>query len=217
MTTKYGCIYKITSPSGKSYIGQTVIPIHQRISQHAKRPNSILIYNAIKKYGLENMEWETLESNIPEPNLNKQETYYIKRYNSIYPNGYNLKEGGSQTRHNEKSKAKLSKANSGPNNPMYGKTGEKSPVFGRKHSKETKEKIGAAHKGKIISEETRQKMSKGSKGKKHTQETIKKMSRARKGKGPSYQTRIKISNTLKNKRKPKKSSDLQLYLFKGGN
>jgi predicted GIY-YIG superfamily endonuclease len=31
-----GCIYKITSPSGKVYIGQTVKTLHERIKGHKK-------------------------------------------------------------------------------------------------------------------------------------------------------------------------------------
>jgi hypothetical protein len=37
-------------------------------------------------------------------------------------------------------------------------SGEQSFMYGRKHSEETKQKIGAKHKGKILSEETKQKL-----------------------------------------------------------
>lgn len=39
------------------------------------------------------------------------------------------------------------------------------PMTGKKHSAETRAKIGASHKGKVTSEETRAKMSAASKGK----------------------------------------------------
>ena len=48
----------------------------------------------------------------------------------------------------ESTKAKLSKLNSGANNPNYGKP----------RSNETKRKIGEKQKGKIVSEETKQKL-----------------------------------------------------------
>lgn len=55
---------------------------------------------------------------------------------------------------------------SGENHPNFGKTGELSPIFGRKHSEETKKKIGAAQRGELnhmygkkASEETKAKLS----------------------------------------------------------
>ena len=50
---------------------------------------------------------------------------------------------------------------SGVNNPMYG----------RHHSRETKQKISQSLKGKKHSEETREKISQSLKGKKHSEET----------------------------------------------
>lgn len=41
---------------------------------------------------------------------------------------------------------------------------------GWKHSEETKKKIGAKHKGKIVSRETREKLSKARTGKRYTEE-----------------------------------------------
>ena len=54
----------------------------------------------------------------------------------------------------------------GENSPMYGKTGEKCPNYGKKHTEETKRKMSEAHKGennhnygKHLSEETKKKIS----------------------------------------------------------
>lgn len=51
-----GWIYMITSPSGKSYIGQTIRPIQTRLKEHrtGKSSDCVAIYNAIQKYGWEN-------------------------------------------------------------------------------------------------------------------------------------------------------------------
>jgi hypothetical protein len=38
----------------------------------------------------------------------------------------------------------MSIANSGKNNPMYGKKGKKAPMYGRTHSEEIKQKIRLA-------------------------------------------------------------------------
>ena len=71
--------------------------------------------------------------------------------------------------HSAETKNKLSTANKGEHNPMYGK----------KHSVETINKMSEAHKN--ISEETRKKMSEAKKGKHISEETRNKMSEAKKG------------------------------------
>ncbi len=47
--------------------------------------------------------------------------------------------------------------NSGENNPMYGKIGIDNPLFGRKHTEETKQKISKGNKGKKRTEEMNKK------------------------------------------------------------
>jgi hypothetical protein len=50
----------------------------------------------------------------------------------------------------EETREKLHRASSGKNNPMYGKTGELSPMFNKLHTIETKEKISNKNKNKIF-------------------------------------------------------------------
>jgi group I intron endonuclease len=71
-------IYKITSPSGKVYIGQSIDVLGRR--QHYKHMNSIgnIILNSIKKYGFENHVFEIVEECSIEQ-LNERETYW-KQY-----------------------------------------------------------------------------------------------------------------------------------------
>jgi len=68
--------------------------------------------------------------------------------------------------------------------------------IGKKHSEETKRKIGLAHKGKINSKEARRKMSESLKGKKHSEETKRKIGESIRGKNnPMYgKTREKNHN-----------------------
>jgi DNA mismatch endonuclease (patch repair protein) len=76
----------------------------------------------------------------------------------------------------EKTKLKLSKANKGKNNPMYGRRGKDSPRYGSKQTKECKKLISISkmgHKynlGRICSLKTRMKISKANKGHKLTKE-----------------------------------------------
>lgn len=52
------------------------------------------IHQAIRKYGIENFNITVLEENISDEDIDEKEKYYIKYYNTIAPNGYNLTEGG---------------------------------------------------------------------------------------------------------------------------
>lgn len=88
-------IYKVTNKiNEKIYIGQTVQKLNERINAHkssAKNDCQYSFHKAIRKYGFNNFEWEILEKYITDKNhLDKLELYYIKRYNSLTPNGYNM-------------------------------------------------------------------------------------------------------------------------------
>lgn len=96
-----GVIYKYTSPSGKSYIGQTVKSLQQRARIDGKGyKNCPVFYRAIEKYGFSAFECQILkEITIENPQeLGKQldywEQYYIAFYNTLSPNGYNIRAGG---------------------------------------------------------------------------------------------------------------------------
>ncbi len=93
---------------------------------------------------------------------------------------------------------------------MYNNAEKAGSCLGVKPSPETRAKMSAAGKGKIISSETRAKMSaaaKGkNKGKKHSLETRTKMSAASKGKKKSPEHRAKIAASNKGKNKGRKLS-----------
>lgn len=85
----YGWIYKYTSPSGKSYIGQTTYSLYDRARKEGKGyKNCTIFYRAILKYGLENFSVEILDQ-VPEEQLEDKEAEYIELYNTLKPNGYN--------------------------------------------------------------------------------------------------------------------------------
>ena len=69
--------------------------------------------------------------------------------------------------------------------------------FGKKHSAQTRIKIGLANKGKIFSEKTRKKLSLANKGKIFSEKTRKKLSKAQTGKILSEETKKKISKANK--------------------
>lgn len=97
-----------TSPSGKSYIGQTWNEQKRRWDHRQTNARKSVFHDAIKKYGKNSFKYEILHSNIEtQDELNRLEILEIKERNTIVPNGYNLKIGGDQCGHNEKSILKM--------------------------------------------------------------------------------------------------------------
>ena len=46
----------------------------------------------IEKYGLENFEFEILDTASSKEELDKKQKEYIKKFNSLEPNGYNVQD-----------------------------------------------------------------------------------------------------------------------------
>ena len=160
-------VYKCTCiENGKRYVGITIKTLEYRKRQHWREAKSkkqcSIFHSALLKYGVDKFIWEVLDTVETSEAVFVLEKYYIKSLGTLKPNGYNLTEGGVGMygyQISDETRKKMSAARSGKNNPNYGKRGDKSPNFGRKHSEETKQKIGAAQRGKIVSQETRFKMS----------------------------------------------------------
>ena len=98
-------IYKHTSPNKKSYIGLTK-DYNNRCSNHRKSNYCRLFHRAINKYGWDNFTHEILEENLTLEEANTKEKYYVKYYNSLTPNGYNLTTGGDSYKISEETKLK---------------------------------------------------------------------------------------------------------------
>lgn len=91
-------IYKITNKiNNKSYIGQTTGSLKKRWNKHCSEKSQCLILkNAIKKYGKENFIIEEIDGANSQSELNYKEWLLIHKNNTVFPNGYNMKEGGGQ-------------------------------------------------------------------------------------------------------------------------
>lgn len=107
-------IYKITSPSGKIYIGQSN-NIFRRKWEYASKKccDQPKLYNSIIKYGWENHNFEIIyECN--ENELNYYERYYINYYSSFNSkHELNLTEGGDHYKLSKETKQKISKSRKG--------------------------------------------------------------------------------------------------------
>lgn len=130
-------IYKITSPLGCVYIGQSV-NISKRFIQHKKdsKKRKYKLYNSFNKYGFENHTFEVLELCSVDL-LNEKERYYQELYNVLGKKGLNLR----YTKTSDKSgflscetKEKLRKKDI---SYMYGNNFRS----GIQHTKEIKDKI----------------------------------------------------------------------------
>ena len=131
-------VYKHTSPSGKIYIGITSLPVERRWQDGKNYKSSIIFYNAIRKYGWENIKHEILFTELTRDQAEQIEIQLIAQYksnNSKY--GYNIEEGGHVAKMSAETRAKLSKAHLGKH---YKKR--------RNHTEEEKKAISQKLKGR---------------------------------------------------------------------
>lgn len=172
-------IYKTTNLINKKiYVG---LDTHDNPQYYG---SGKLILRALKKYGKKNFQKEIIEHCIDIDDLNAAEIFWIWKFDSLAPKGYNLAKGGD------------------------------APMLGRTHSKATKRKISKSHIGLKLSEETKQKLSKLRKSKKLSEETKRKISQSHMKKKHSIETCKKMSESHKGKNKYNiYEKDLQSYLL----
>lgn len=118
-------IYKITSPNGKVYIGQSV-NIKRRFTDYKTRVNCAqkVLARSFKKYGLENHQFDVIEY-CSIDNLNCSERFWQDEFNVLSKNGLNCLLtpcGEKRYKHSEETIKKMSDSMKGSNNPMYGKS-----------------------------------------------------------------------------------------------
>ena len=180
-------IYKITSPSGKVYIGQS-INIEKRWEQHRNENNwkYYKLYDSFRRYGAGNHTFEVVRECLKE-DLNKLERYYQDKFN-VLEEGLNhlLQESDEAPKIlSEETKRKIGEASKG-----------------RKLSEEHKRKLLEAKKGNKLSEETKRKMSEAKKN--MSEETKRKIGEASKGRntGPKSEEHKRRLSEAARKRKP---------------
>lgn len=198
-------IYKITSPSKKVYIGQSLnVLLRFRYYKRMACEKQTFLYHSLKKHGVDKHNFEIIHVCEPDQ-LDELEIYYIELYscfNSKY--GLNLRTGGSNGSMSEitKEKLRIAALNRPPISeatrnkmceyqrnrpPMSAETRLSHSVSamgknkGRKQSKETCEKkrlLGLDRKHSLESRKLMTEKQRGNKnnlGKKHSPETIIKM------------------------------------------
>jgi group I intron endonuclease len=192
-------VYRIISPSGKSYIGITKRTFVVRWKQHCKDARTkphVKFHYAIRKYGEDAFVHEILEEVETRELASVLEKFYIEKFDSFI-NGYNMTTGGENNFElSEESKAKISKFHKGrKKSPQQVENMKKIKL-----TEDQKKKISENHAdvsgennprfGVEVTQETRQKMSEKSKGHSRNKGTIR-----------SEETR-KLLSEIGKKRKP---------------
>ena len=168
--------------NNKKYIGQTSNKLSNRHKQHIRESKNenrksynLPFHKAIRKYGIENFDLKILHFAESQEELDYFEYFFIRYYNSfVKQNGYNVADGGKggnkfkgkteeemKKIFNDEYKQKQSEAH------MWQK-GENNPMYGKKHSEQTKKRMSENHKGY--------------EGKRHTEEAKKKIGESKKSK-----------------------------------
>lgn len=161
-------VYIHEFPNGKVYVGIICNPVSLRWRKNGEGYwQQPYLYNAIKKYGWDNIIHDILEIDLALEEAWNAERYWISYYESNNPKyGYNIDSGGGtgkslseETKRKiangnkgkyvtEETREKLSRSLTGDKNPMYGMYGELNPFYGKHHTEETRKILSEKAKGK---------------------------------------------------------------------
>tara|TARA_R110000868_G_scaffold399397_1_gene673095 strand:+ start:466 stop:1182 length:717 start_codon:yes stop_codon:yes gene_type:complete len=149
-------IYKITSPSARVYIGQSIniesrIKSYKKLHDCKKQPR---LYNSLKIYGANAHIFEVIEA-CPVEQLNERERHWQDVFCATGDAGMNCRLTTTTDRsgcHSKASKMLMSKRQAGSNNPNFGKRGRQTATFGRKRTNSEREAIRAfqSTRGRIV-------------------------------------------------------------------
>jgi group I intron endonuclease len=167
--------------NNKEYIGLTTRTLEHRWKQHIYESNkkdswewNTPLGNAIKKYGKDSFQVFVLEECSSETELKQKEIQLIKERKSLSTEtGYNLSFGGDgrlRYKLSEETKRKIGEGNKGKTYTAESlekmsvaakkrSVGKPSPMDGKKHTEESKQKIVSFLTGRKQSEETKRKKS----------------------------------------------------------
>lgn len=138
-------LYMHIFPNDKKYIGITKRTTNERWMNGYGYKRQKIIYNAINKYGWNNVKHIILLNNLSFEDACKKEIEYIKKYNTNNIKfGYNSSTGGEKSalgfRHSNEAKEKIK-----TNNAKYWKNKHRGSNFMSKIAKGNKNRKGKTH------------------------------------------------------------------------
>jgi group I intron endonuclease len=143
-------VYIVTNlVNAKQYIGITS-DMDRRWHEHQTDPGRVL-FQAIKKYGIENFHISYIASAFDFESACDIERLLIKDRGTKAPAGYNLTDGGDGVvgyQHTEETKKQISEKMKGSKKSAETRAKMSAARLGIKYSEETKSKISASKKGK---------------------------------------------------------------------
>lgn len=176
-------VYMHRFPNGKVYIGITSQKPEYRWGNGSHYKNQSLVFNAILKYGWDNIQHIILFEGLSKEEAENKEIELISVYDSTnIEKGYNIELGGSSTgKHSELTKSKMSAGiKRAYQTPEYkrkkiekAKKSFERPEYKKQLSERTKnlwkqdwyrEKMIFVHRNKRFSEESKAKLSNSKKG-----------------------------------------------------
>ncbi len=172
----YGIVYELLCiKTGLRYVGQTVQALHARWRNHVQAAEKGIEWElpkAIREHGSDGFEKRIICECQTQEELNATERKWIDELNTIWPNGYNMRNGGQHTHEMTRElmrRTKLGKRLSDEHKRHIaeGHRGKSSGMLGKHHSEESKRKTSAALKGRPkgpFTEEHRAKLSAAHKG-----------------------------------------------------
>lgn len=173
-------IYKITTPTNKIYIGQSInilVRWNRYKNLHCKTQSRL--YRSLIKYGFDSHSFDIIER-CSKDQLDEREVYWIGIYNTFNTkHGLNLIDGGRSGKHSNETKSK-----------------RKLSLVGRTLSDEQKRKIGKANTGKIRTQEGLRNLSIAHLGKKLSKESIAKRNKSREGYNHSLESKEKTRQSV---------------------
>jgi group I intron endonuclease len=191
-------IYKITSPSNRVYIGQS-IHIQKRFTEYKSLRNckeQAILYRSLIKYGSDKHLFEVIEE-CEEVLLNERERYWQDYYDVLGLKGLNCKLTRTENRSGKLSEATKQKISETSKKTYTDERKAASSLRQKQRSQEVIAKIARANTGKKRTQETKNKMSISGKLSK-TEEVRNKISAANKGKILTSETLQKMINSKKN-------------------
>lgn len=152
-----GCVYLLTFPNGKKYVGKSKYAAEKRFEAHWRcRSGRSALSRALRKHGRRSVVVKTLLTSDEDKELCRMEVFYISFFGTRAPHGYNLTEGGEgivglSVEAENRRRRNISRGLTGKKlsashvqNLRRSHLGQTSPMEGRQHSESTRRKMSAS-------------------------------------------------------------------------